>query len=175
MKTLYIETATEKSCIALFDGAKWIYVPLPSGPELSKVLAQEVDNLLKTRKIQPDRVAVGKGPGSLTGIRVGRALAKALAFGWDVPLVEFCSLKTFIPEKQGPFAILLDARSGGIYVLLEETLALLTPDQAKEKVEKIPLLISPHPDLIKKRIAMTCKEAACTFERLDLNATYGIR
>ncbi len=175
MKTLYIETATEKSCIALFDGEKWTYVPLPSGPELSKNLALEVSKLLTTNSITPDKVYVGKGPGSLTGVRVGRALAKALAFGWGVPLEEFCSLEVFVPEQE-IFAVLVDARSGGIYVVTNsEEVDLLTPEKAKEKVENIPLLISPHPDRIKKRIARTCKEAVCTFARLDQNAAHEVR
>ena len=131
MKSLYIETGTEKSAIALSDGDKWYTRPLPSGPALSKNLALEIDNLLKTSGIRPDKVCVGKGPGSLTGVRVGRALGKALAFGWGVPYVEFCSLEVFKPEEELSAAV-LDYRSGGIY-LFSEILELLSPTRSREK------------------------------------------
>ena len=175
MKILYIETATEKSAIALCDRGKWTYVSLPQGPELSKNLAYEVDKLLKTNEIKPDRVCVGNGPGSLTGVRVGRALAKALAFGWEVPYIEFSSMDVFVPNENS-YAILLDARSGGIYVLTHlEGPCLLSPEMAKEKVESIPHLFSPHPEKIKKRIGVDCKDAICSFARLDQNASHPVR
>ena len=175
MKTLYIETGSEKSALALFDGKRWVYVPLPQGAELSKNISLEVDKLLKASGIQPEKVCVGKGPGSLTGVRVGRALAKALAFGWKVPYVEFCSMEVFVPEEK-MFAVLLDVRSGGIYVLTHmDGPELLSPEMAKEKVESIPHLFSPHPEKIKKRMGIDCKEAVCSFARLDQNASHLVR
>lgn len=170
MKTLIIETSTEKSCLTLMDGDKKISLPLPNGPELSKRLALEVSNLLKTHSFLPERIAAGEGPGSFTGIRVGIALARALALGWDLPLIEFCSMKLFSPSEDGRFAVLIDARIGGIYALkgekekekitYDEKPTLYLPDQLEAAIQDIPLLISPHPQLIEKRINRACIEAS---------------
>lgn len=104
MSGLIFETSTEKGLIALSLGGNLIAAkPLAGGPELSKTLALEVKNLLTLHSFQPEFIAVGTGPGSYTGIRVGAALAKSLAFGWNIPLFGFCSLKAFaVSHKQRP-------------------------------------------------------------------------
>lgn len=179
MKTLYIESSTEKSSLAISDGKTLISVPLFGGPELSKRLANETSILLKENNFQPEQIAIGRGPGSFTGVRVGAALGKALAFGWGIPLIEFCSLKLFIPEEDGPFAVLVDARLGGIYTLtgimesgnLTQSTEprLLSPLQLETELRDIPLLVSPNPLLIEKRIGRTCLEASVKFHMISEN------
>jgi len=149
MKTLILETSSEKSCLVLADEGKPVRsIALNGGPELSKRLALEVRNLLP---FQPELIAVGTGPGSYTGIRVGVALAKALSFGWKVPLIGFCSLKAFIPALQSePYAVVVDARMGGIYALFsdKDSPELVSPSDLRfQKIR----LFSPHPEIIKKR------------------------
>jgi tRNA threonylcarbamoyladenosine biosynthesis protein TsaB len=56
----------------------------------SEKLLPMIDNLLRTANIQPDQIeaiAVSEGPGSFTGLRIGMAAAKGLAYGWKVPLI----------------------------------------------------------------------------------------
>jgi tRNA threonylcarbamoyl adenosine modification protein YeaZ len=144
MLILILETSCEKSCLVLAEIDTPIsFTLLPGGPSLSRSLALEVKNLLGSRK--PDLVAVGAGPGSYTGIRVGAALAKALAYGWNVPLMGFCSLKAF-----GPAPVLLDARSGGFYALIGDQAELIATTDPR--LEGLAEIRSPHPDLIKKRL-----------------------
>lgn len=149
MKALLLETSTEKALIALLeDGKPPIERWLDGGPSLSKNLALEVAALLDGQKV--DLIAVGQGPGSYTGIRVGAALAQGLALGWGVPLVGFCSLEAFLPSSE--YAVLIDARSGGLYCLYKGVCKKIPIDDPL--LLTLLLLASPHPDLIRKRIAL---------------------
>jgi tRNA threonylcarbamoyladenosine biosynthesis protein TsaB len=73
-----------------------------------------------------DRVAVGTGPGSFTGLRVGIALAQGISEGLEVPLVGVGSLAAMAlatPAKhQGLRCPVLDARRGELFV------AVYTPE-----------------------------------------------
>ena len=151
MDGLILETSTEKGCIVLArKGLPVAYRFLAGGAELSKTLALEVDRLLDKRR--PAYVAVGTGPGSYTGIRVGAALGKALSFGWGVPLFGFCSLESFLTNEAS--CSLVDARMGGFYLLKNslELPALLSLDEAKTVLPQLPLIASPHPKTIQKRL-----------------------
>lgn len=142
MLILIIETSTEKGCLVLAEnGTPLASQNLRGGPELSKSLAFEVKNLIGSRT--PDLIAVGNGPGSYTGIRVAAAMGKALAYGWQIPLIGFCSLKAF-----GPKPVLIDARGGGFYALLDQEPVRISPSELPHLTH----FSSPHPDLIQKRL-----------------------
>jgi len=167
MKALILETSAEKSLIALsIDGEPIAVQALSGGPQLSKNLALEVKNLLSEYSLRPDCIAVGTGPGSYTGIRVGAALAKALAFGWQIPLFGFCSLLAFSPAAApgvslgaSQWAVLVDARMGGFYALESSQGAprLFSLAEAEIAFRHTPVLASPHPDLIQKRLTLPGK------------------
>jgi tRNA threonylcarbamoyl adenosine modification protein YeaZ len=158
MQGLILETSTNRSCLILADaGHPLAIIPMDGGEKLSKHLGQEVQDLLARHPgFRADFIAVGNGPGSFTGVRVGAAMGKALAFGWGIPIMGFCSLQAFIPSTHGPFAVLVDAGRGGVYCLQGQKTGnslqwneprLLPPDQIPDMH-----LISPHPALIEKRI-----------------------
>ncbi len=66
-----------------------------------------------------EAVAISKGPGSFTGLRIGVSAAKGLCFSLDVPLISvstLASLAIAINVKEGEFIIpLLDARRMEVY------------------------------------------------------------
>ena len=114
MNWLILETSSQASCIVLATDDRIIaHLPLNGGEQLSRTLAREVQQLLKEYQFTPDAIAVGSGPGSYTGIRVGAALAQALAFGWNIPVSGFCSLAGYATD----FPVAVDARGGGVYLL----------------------------------------------------------
>src|SRR5688572_27762018 len=109
MRILIIDTSSDEGVLALVvDGAVVAERRLPNGPELSKHLSGIAKLMVDPR---PDQIVVGEGPGSLTGVRVGLALAQGLALGWRIPLVRVGSLHGF-PEE----LVVIDARSGGLCV-----------------------------------------------------------
>jgi len=65
-----------------------------------------------------DRIAVCRGPGSFTGIRIGLATARALSLGWSCPVVSVTAFEATVAQLAdypGGVSVLLDARRGQIY------------------------------------------------------------
>jgi tRNA threonylcarbamoyladenosine biosynthesis protein TsaB len=76
-------------------------------------LAGEVLEAAGLRPGDVDRVAVGVGPGSFTGLRIGVAAARGLAQGWDVPPVGVSTLRALAAGASHPaVAGVIDARRG---------------------------------------------------------------
>lgn len=83
-------------------------------PLIEQALAQAGWN-----RSQLDRIAVGSGPGSFTGLRVGIAIAQGLSEGLEIPLVGVPSLFAMalaVPAEQpGCRCALVDARKGELF------------------------------------------------------------
>lgn len=119
MKAIAIDTATERANIVLFEHGQCIAVrELTGGFMHARTLVSAIEELVSDPK-ELGFVAVGVGPGSYTGIRVGVSCAKAISFARNIPLVALNSLAAFCPspDLEGPFLSAIDARSGGVYVM----------------------------------------------------------
>lgn len=89
MTALMIDTSGPEGILAYAkDGEIIQLITLPQGRELSKKL---FSSILLFDKIKFEFIAVGKGPGTFTGTRVGAMAGQALAFGWNIPLIGFSS------------------------------------------------------------------------------------
>ena len=94
---LHIETSTQvcsvalsQYCFCLFDYADF------EGPSHASILAgyvEEAVSFADSHAIPLDAVAVSKGPGSYTGLRIGVSEAKGVAYGRDARLLAVNSLK----------------------------------------------------------------------------------
>jgi tRNA threonylcarbamoyl adenosine modification protein YeaZ len=119
MPFLLIDTCTERGIIAYGHWQNLLFEKeLPFGLSQSKFLMPYLAEALQPLGFPPSLQAIGvaMGPGSYTGIRLGVAVAQALAYSWRVPLVGVSSLDGFVPsETSVHFAAILDARIGGVY------------------------------------------------------------
>lgn len=114
---LIIDTSGPDSFVALWKTGELSIECLPPLKQ-SQTLLPTLEKLLENEAI--DFIAVGVGPGSFTGTRVGVMTAKTLAFAKKLPLLTFCSLLIYAPEEEGPFTITTDARSQKLYTLSGE-------------------------------------------------------
>ena len=85
MKILAVDTTATCASVAICDGGKVLAsYTQKNGLTHSETLLPMIEAMLKNLKLTPDDVdmfAVSEGPGSFTGVRIGVAAVKGLAFG----------------------------------------------------------------------------------------------
>lgn len=120
---LAIDTVTGAQNIALLQGDKVL------ARRTHYAISNHADSLLKNiedvlvqqgvERLSLDLVAVGIGPGSFTGARVGLAVAKAIALAADAPIVGISSLlssaRPILALTDSPVATVFDARRSEVY------------------------------------------------------------
>ena len=127
---LYIETGSDICSVALSSGNSLVALKESGNDrEHAKNLSTFIDELLKNNKLQYsdlDAVAVSKGPGSYTGLRIGVATAKGICFGINIPLIAIDSLLSLIHvylqshkvESEMVYCPMIDARRMEVYTAL---------------------------------------------------------
>jgi tRNA threonylcarbamoyladenosine biosynthesis protein TsaB len=167
MTSLLIETSTDRGLLAILEKDRLLYqAPFPLGHSPSQKLIPELEQGLKLTGLSiPDLtyIAVGSGPGSYTGIRVGAITAKTLAFAARIPLVGVCTLKAFIPPTEGPFVAAIDAKIGGVYliqgkrsstgVMYHSTPALVPFDEAADILQSARVIVTPNAKGLRSKYA----------------------
>lgn len=133
MKLLAIETATEACSVALWDDGevreRFGIVPRQHA-ELALPWAEQLLAEAGVARSQLDAIAVGRGPGAFTGVRLAVALAQGIALALDRPVVPVSTLAALAfpssPEGEGArragqganIISAIDARMGEIYVAM---------------------------------------------------------
>ena len=151
MKLLAFETATEACSVAIWiDGEvheRFGVVPRRHA-ELALPWADAVLAHAGIRKSQLDAIAVGRGPGAFTGVRLGIALAQGVALALDLPVLPVSTLAALamgagVAGDTGGRSVLaaIDARMGEVYtgafhrdgegVLALSPEAVLAPDAVR--------------------------------------------
>jgi tRNA threonylcarbamoyladenosine biosynthesis protein TsaB len=127
---LAFDTATDVATSALvWDGE--VLGELASRPV---TVLEDLDALLRrggVRDSQVEAIAVGIGPGSFTGLRMGLVTARALAFAWDVGLAGVSTLASLTAGAPGAVPV-IDAKRGEVFTLLDGAPAVLAPSELPE-------------------------------------------
>ncbi|MFC3563052.1 tRNA (adenosine(37)-N6)-threonylcarbamoyltransferase complex dimerization subunit type 1 TsaB [Pedobacter jamesrossensis] len=131
-KILQIETATAVCSVALSIDGKTVSVKEESGQNLhASNLTLFIEELMIASKLELkdlDAIAISKGPGSYTGLRIGVSTVKGLCFALDKPLIAVETLKMmasgFIlenPDYDGLICPMIDARRMEVYTTVFDT------------------------------------------------------
>ena len=135
---LQIETATTNCSVALAKNGKTLAVKEVSDgyshAENIHVFIKEilVENNLNVTDLSA--VAVSKGPGSFTGLRIGVSAAKGLCYALDIPLISIDTLQVLAKQAQitdGVIISMIDARRMEAYTaVFDASCKLLKPVSA---------------------------------------------
>ena len=155
---LCLETATPVCSVALNDGCCTLALRETEGQNAhSEKITNFIREVMETAKIDYDRldaVAVSKGPGSYTGLRIGVSTAKGVCYAADLPLMAIDTLEAMaygMKEKLGNqisendlLIPMIDARRMEVYASIfdanlnkiEDTAALVIDENSFEKLRK---------------------------------------
>ena len=187
------------SVSAAINGEIKASILLNEGLTHSLTLLPSIEKVLKKAEITVDElsaIAVTAGPGSFTGLKIGVATAKGLAFKNNIPCIALSSMTVlaysqkdyFLGNKEGIICTSLDARRNMLYNALfickDGKITRKTPDRQisasdlKEELSKetLPILLTGDGAHI---IEGLLKEANLTFsivseENRNINAIYEI-
>jgi tRNA threonylcarbamoyladenosine biosynthesis protein TsaB len=125
--TLAFDTATAVATSALVDGDEVL------GERVSRAqtLLEDVDALLRQAGAHPSelgRLAVGIGPGSFTGVRIGLAVARGLALSLDLPGSGVSTLAALAAGAPGALPV-IDAKRREVFTLLDGEPRVLIPQE----------------------------------------------
>ncbi|MEO8673722.1 MAG: tRNA (adenosine(37)-N6)-threonylcarbamoyltransferase complex dimerization subunit type 1 TsaB [Tahibacter sp.] len=121
MNLLAIETSTEACSVALWMRGHVIERREIAPRRHAELVLPMAESLLAEAGITRralDGVAVGRGPGAFTGVRLAISVAQGIALGLDLPVVPVSSLAALAldaPDDGKAVLALIDARMGEIY------------------------------------------------------------
>jgi tRNA threonylcarbamoyladenosine biosynthesis protein TsaB len=122
MKLLAFETSTEACSVALWrDGevVERFEIAPRRHAELALPWAEALLAEAGVARTQLDAIAVGRGPGAFTGVRLGVAIAQGIALALDIPVLPVSTLLALAARAPAPAQRVLaaiDARMGEVYL-----------------------------------------------------------
>jgi tRNA threonylcarbamoyladenosine biosynthesis protein TsaB len=128
MLVLAFDTATPVGSVALVDEERIVVSSyFDIGLQHSQRLFVEIDKALTAADLtlaDVDAVALTRGPGSFTGLRIGMSAAKGLCLAAGLALVTVSTLEVLAARllyARHPVCAMLDARKGQVYTALYDT------------------------------------------------------
>lgn len=116
---LILETSGRSRVGVAVGGVVVATEDLPAGRQQNRHLLPTVERLIRDCGLTPrglTHVAVGIGPGSYTGLRVGLTAAKTLAYALGCSLVAVPTFAAIAADVPGTVDVIGDALQGTIYV-----------------------------------------------------------
>ncbi len=127
MIILGIDSSATAASVAVVENNKLVSeIFSDTGLTHSQTLMPMIENCIKTAGIgvdDIDLIAVTNGPGSFTGVRIGIATVKGIAFTNDIPCAEISTLESLaynVPFFDGIICSVMDARCNQVYSALFE-------------------------------------------------------
>jgi tRNA threonylcarbamoyladenosine biosynthesis protein TsaB len=135
---LIIETSTEVCSVSLIkDGILFDFIESDEGQNHARLVTVFAENLLSRNNIKPGdlaAVAISKGPGSYTGLRIGASTAKGICYAGNIPLIAIGTLEAMAEhvaslcqeqfgvqdDKRTLFCPMIDARRMEVYSMLSD-------------------------------------------------------
>ncbi|MBK8286734.1 MAG: tRNA (adenosine(37)-N6)-threonylcarbamoyltransferase complex dimerization subunit type 1 TsaB [Ahniella sp.] len=152
MNLLAIDTATEACSAAIFCKGEWLERFELAPRRHAQELLPMIDSLLAEAGIGKraiDAIAVGRGPGAFTGVRLAISTAQGMALALDRPVLPISSLAALAQEALPrvpagtPILAAIDARMGEVYAGVYRSdgmgLARLFGDEAVGPAANVPL------------------------------------
>lgn len=120
---LHIDTSTQNCSVALSKNDHLLKLKeINEGYSHAESLAIIIQEVLAENKVELTNlsaVAVAKGPGSYTGLRIGVSTAKGLCYGLNIPLISVNSLTAMVNQPNLPeasfYVPMIDARRMEVY------------------------------------------------------------
>ena len=123
---LHIETSTKNCSVSIANCGELISLKEINTGDYShaEMLHPLINEALLESKLtikEIEAIAVGKGPGSYTGLRIGVSAAKGLCFANDIPLISINSLEILAQSMDidsGLIIPMIDARRMEVYAAI---------------------------------------------------------
>jgi len=123
LKLLAVETSTDACSVALFVDGNILEKFEIAPREHTQLILPMVDSLMAEAQLQPrqlDGVALSRGPGSFTGVRIATGVAHGIAFGADLPVILVSTLAAIAQDffnrfEAGVSFTAMDARMDEIF------------------------------------------------------------
>lgn len=152
MKILSLDSSALAASVALCENEKVLAeYTINNGNTHSETLLPMVESMLRFFNLTAkdiDLFAVSAGPGSFTGVRIGAATLKGLAFGSEKPCAEVSTLEALaynLRIRKGLICPVMNARRSQVYTALfrsnGESLERITPDSAMSISELDQMLV----------------------------------
>ena len=135
MRILGVDTATPRASVALVEDGALLGEEVYGGPEdaahgaasqprknHAEIILPLIHSVLTNAHMTVadlSGIAVSIGPGSFTGLRMGLATVKGIAYGWELPAVGISTLRATAALALGfeeTICALLDARKSEVYL-----------------------------------------------------------
>lgn len=170
MLILALETSTMVSSVAVATEEKLLAeITVQTRLTHSETLMPHIQEVLRLADVQKedlDAVAVSIGPGSFTGLRIGLAAAKGMAYALHIPITgvpTLAALASRFPVPGAYLAPLMDAQKGHAYMAMfswqadelhtEQDIEILSLDEVLEHcaAKKAPVVLAG--DIARKKLA----------------------